>query len=388
MTSAILLLALLLPPHPAAHWVGTWGTAPQLVEPRNLPPPPGLSQATLRQSLQVSLGGRMLRVHFSNRFGNAPLEIRGAEIALPAGPDAIVRASRRRLTFHGRRAITLATGAAVVSDPVAFRLRPLSELTLTLTFGATPRNVTGHPGSRTTTYLEKGDWLSARALPEPASTVHWYIMTGVDVLQHRPAAVVTTFGDSITDGFGTTTDGNDRWPDDLARRLQAHAATRGIGVLNEGIGGNCVTKPCLGPAGVARFRRDVLRQAGVKWVILFEGVNDIGTSRGPVAGRLIAAYWKLIALAHAHHLKIYGATITPFGKSFYDSPAHEAAWRRVNHWIRHSGAFDGVIDFAAIARNPAHPDQLLQAMDHGDHLHCNPAGYARLAQAIPLQWFR
>ncbi len=387
MTTAIMLLALLLPPRPAAHWVGTWGTAPQLVEPRNLPPPPGLSQATLRQTFKVSLGGRILRMHLSNRFGNAPLEIRGAEIALPAGPDAIVRASRRRLTFHGRATITIPAGAAVVSDPVAFRVQPLSELTLTLYFGATPRNVTGHPGSRTTTYLEKGDWLSARTMPAPATAVHWYIMTGLDVLRPHAAAVVT-FGDSITDGYGTTTDGNDRWPDDLARRLQAHAATREIGVLNEGIGGNCVLRPCLGPAGVARFRRDVLHQAGVKWVILFEGVNDIGTSRHSVAGPLVAADRKLIALAHAHHLKIYGATITPFGKSFYDSPAHEADWRRVNHWIRHSGAFDGVIDFAAVARNPAHPDQLLPTVDHGDHLHFNPAGYARLALAIPLSWFR
>ncbi len=387
MTTAIMLLALLLPPRPAAHWVGTWGTAPQLVEPRNLPPPPGLSQATLRQTFKVSLGGRILRMHLSNRFGNAPLEIRGAEIALPAGPDAIVRASRRRLTFHGRATITIPAGAAVVSDPVAFRVLPLSELTLTLYFGATPRNVTGHPGSRTTTYLEKGDWLSARSLPAPATAAHWYIMTGLDVLRHHAAAVVT-FGDSITDGYGTTTDGNDRWPDDLARRLQAHAATREIGVLNEGIGGNCVLRPCLGPAGVARFRRDVLQQAGVKWVILFEGVNDIGTSRHSVAGPLIATDRKLIALAHAHHLKIYGATITPFGKSFYDSPAHEAAWRRVNHWIRHSGAFDGVVDFAAVARDPAHPDRLLPAVDHGDHLHFNPAGYARLALAIPLAWFR
>lgn len=193
---------------------------------------------------------------------------------------------------------------------------------------------------------------------------------------------------SITDGHGATTDGNDRWPDDLARRLEAHPATQNIAVLNEGIGGNCILKQCLGPAGLARFSRDVLDQAGVRWVILFEGVNDIGISHGSVARSIIAADKNFIALARAHKIRVYGATITPFGGSSYNSPSHEAGWRTENEWIRHSGAFDAVIDLAAVSRDPNHPDRLLPADDLGDHLHFNPAGYARLAASIPLRLFQ
>ncbi|MGH9534537.1 MAG: SGNH/GDSL hydrolase family protein [Terriglobales bacterium] len=387
----MLLLALLLAlpaPRPAAHWVGTWSCAPQLVEPRNLPPAPGLSGATLRQTIQVSIGGRILRVHLSNQYGRSPMVIRAAWIALPAGPGAIVHASDRRLTFHGRGALTLAPGATVISDPVAFPLRPLSELTVSLAFGAVPRHLTGHPGSRQTSFIQPGNVATAATLPAPQKTPHWYVLTGVDVRTRRPAAAVAIFGDSLTDGHGTTTNGNNRWTDDLARRLQGHAATREIAVLNEGIGGNCLLRPCLGPAGMARFRRDVLDQAGVRWVILWEGVNDIGTSHAPVAPALIAADRRLIALAHAHHLRIYAATITPFGGSFYDSPAHRADWRQLNHWLRASDAFNGVVDFAALARDPTHPARLRPADDLGDHLHFLPAGYARLAAAVPLRWFR
>lgn len=379
------------PPRAAAHWVGTWAASPQLVEPRNLPPAPGLAHATLRQSIEVSIGGPVLRVQLSNQYGHAPMVIRAANVALPAGPGAIVRASRRPLTFHGRRSITIPPGATATSDPLRFQLRPLSLLTISLQFGAAPADLTGHPGSRETSFLQPGAYAAAATLPDPKTTVHWYVITGVDVRLRRPASAplgaVVALGDSITDGYGTTTDGNNRWTNDLARRLQGHAATREIAVLNQGIGGNCILRKCLGPAALVRFQRDVLDQPGVRWVILFEGVNDIGTSHQPVAAALIAADRKMIALAHARHLKIYAATVTPFGGSFYDSPAHRAAWRKLNHWIRHSGAFDGVVDFAAVARNPARPARLLAADDHGDHLHFNPAGYARLAAAVPLRWF-
>lgn len=376
-----------MPRRAAAHWVGTWAASPQLVEPRNMPPAPGLAHATLRQTVEVSIGGPVLRVHLSNQYGHAPMVIRAANVALSAGPGAIVRASRRPLTFGGHPGITLAPGATAISDPLRFRLRPLSLLTLSLEFGAVPADLTGHPGSRETSFIQPGAYAAAATLPDPKIAVHWYVVTGVDVHLRRPAHAVVVLGDSITDGYGTTTDGNNRWPDDLARRLQGHAATREIAVLNQGIGGNCILRKCLGPAALVRFQRDVLDQPGVRWVIVFEGVNDIGTSHQPVAAALIAADRKMIALAHARHLKIYAATVTPFGGSFYDSPAHRAAWRKLNHWIRHGGAFDGVVDFAAVAHDPAHPAHLLAADDHGDHLHFNPAGYARLAAAVPLRWF-
>ncbi len=352
-----------------------------------MPPRPGLTDTTLRQQVEISIGGRVLRLHLSNQYGHSPMVIRAARIALPAGPGAIVRATDQVLTFHGRRQLTLPPGATAVSDPLHFRLRPLAQVTISLAFGAVPQHLTGHPGSRQTSFIQPGDVAAAATFPDPKKTAHWYVITGLDISTRRPAAAVAIFGDSLTDGHGTTTDGNNRWTDDLARRLLAHRGTRNVAVLNEGIGGNCILKACLGPAGVRRFRRDVLDQAGVRWVILWEGVNDIGTSHAPVAKALIAADRRLIALAHAHHLRIYAATITPFGKSFYDSPAHRADWRQLNHWIRHGGAFDGVVDFSALARNPAHPDRLLPADDFGDHLHFQPSGYARLAVAVPLRWF-
>lgn len=375
------------PPRHAAHWVGTWGASPQLVEERNMPPAPGLAHATLRQTIEVSIGGPVLRVHLSNQYGHAPLVIQAANVALPAGPGAIVRATRRALTFGGRRAVTLAPGATAVSDPLRFRLRPLSLLAISLRFGAVPAALTGHPGSRQTSFIQAGAYAAAATLPDPQTTVHWYVITGVDVRVRVPASAVVALGDSITDGHGTTTDGNNRWTNDLARRLLGHAATREIAVLNEGIGGNCILRKCLGPSALSRFQRDVVDQPGVRWVILFEGVNDIGTSHASVAQALIAADRRMIAEAHAHHLKIYAATVTPFGGSFYDSPTHRADWRVLNHWIRQSGAFDGVVDFAAISRDPAHPSRLLVTDDLGDHLHFNPAGYARLAAAVPLRWF-
>lgn len=402
------------PAAPAAHWVGTWATSPQLVEARNMPPPPGLTGATLRQTIEVSIGGPVLRVHLSNQYGRTPMVIQAAEVALPAGPGAIVRASRRVLTFHGQSGITIAPGATATSDPLRFRLRPLSLLAISIEFGAAPADLTGHPGSRETSFLQPGAYAAAATLPDPKTAVHWYVITGVDVIDRRgpqrgytahpagarpkarrfaagtpeaQAAAIVVLGDSITDGYGTTTDGNNRWTDDLARRLQGHAGMREIAVLNEGIGGNCILKQCLGPAAIARFQRDVLDQPGARWVMIFEGVNDIGTSHKSVAAALIAADRQMIARAHARHLKIYAATVTPFGGSFYDSPAHRADWRKLNHWIRGSEAFDGVVDFAAVARDPAHPARLLAADDHGDHLHFNPAGYARLAAAVPLRWF-
>jgi lysophospholipase L1-like esterase len=384
---ALALLLAFSAPQPRTAWVATWSASPQLVEPRNMPPAPGLTGATLRQDVHVSVGGRTLRVRFSNLYGTEPLVISAAHVALPAGPGAIVRATDRSLIFHRRRSVTIPAGTEAVSDPLRFPLKPLSDLAVTIYFGAVSPALTGHPGSRSTSFLQAGNDVSAATLPDPRAIEHWYILAGIDVAAQPPAEAVAAFGDSITDGHGSTTDGNDRWPDDLARRLAAHAATGHIGVINEGIGGNCILRKCLGPAGTARFQGDVLDQPGVRWVIVFEGVNDIGTSKTSVADALIAADRELIARAHARHVRVYGATISPFAGSFYDSPAHEADRQAVNRWIRTGGAFDAVLDFAAAARDPGNHARLLPVFDHGDHLHLSPAGYARLAAEIPLRLF-
>jgi lysophospholipase L1-like esterase len=372
------------------HWVGTWGTAPQLTEVRNLPPAPGLTRNTLRQVVHVSIGGKKLRVHFSNVFGNGPLTLAGARLALSAGGSAIKTESEKTLTFAGKGMVSIGAGETVVSDPLDFDLAPQSDVAVTICFGETPSDVTGHPGSRATSFLQAGNAASAADLPSAAQTQHWYILTGIDVEAEALAEAVVTLGDSITDGRGSQPDKNNRWPDDLANRLQASAGTRVIAVLNEGIGGNCVVRGGLGPAAVSRFERDVLGQESVRWLIVLEGVNDIGGSRGTnstVAKDLTDAYKEFVFKAHAKRIRVFGATITPFGSSFYASAAHESARLAVNDWIRNSGKFDAVIDFDAVLRDPKNPSRLLPAADSGDHLHPSVKGYQMMADAIDLKLF-
>jgi lysophospholipase L1-like esterase len=312
-------------------------------------------------------------VRFSNEFGNGPVTINSAHVAgcnaIPVN-SSIDTATDRALAFSASASVTIAAGQAVWSDPVNFALAPLSNLSVTVAFGGTPSNVTGHPGSRTTSYLQSASSnVSAANMSSALTTDHWYILSGVDALADAKAVVV--LGDSITDGRGSTTNGNDRWPDALARRLQASGATK-VAVLNQGIGGNAVTSGGLGSTGLSRFSRDVLGVSGVRWVVIFEGVNDIGA--GVSASALTSAYDTMIAQAHAQNLRVYGGSITPFGSNSYYSAAHESARQSVNTYIK-SGKFDGFIDFDAAVRDTSNPPRLQAAFDSGDGLHLNPAGY-------------
>ena len=371
-----------------ADWVVTWGTSPQLTEPRNLPPAPGLTGNTLRQIINVSIGGEKLRVRFSNVFGTNAVTLNAVHMALSGDGSAIKTETDTALTFDGKPSVTIPAGESILSDDFNFHLEPLAKVAVTINFGGISGNVTGHPGSRTTSYLLAGNQVSAANLPDAMTTQHWYFLNDIDV-QAESGGAVATLGDSITDGRGSGTDKNDRWPDNLARRLQSNSGTADIAVLNEGIGGNCVLRGGLGPTAMSRFNRDVLSQSGVHWMILFEGVNDIGGSHNPnVATNLINAFESVIQQAHEHHILVYGATITPFGTSFYDSPAHETARQEVNQWIRTSGRFDGVIDFDAAVRDPKNPSRLLASADNGDHLHPNEAGYRMMADAIDLKLFQ
>jgi lysophospholipase L1-like esterase len=374
-------------------WVGTWATAQQLTETANNPPSPGLADNTLRQIVRVSIGGKRLRLRFSNEYGSSPVTLKKVHcaVATSASSSAITAVTDKELAFEGAASVTIPAKAAVFSDPFDFALAPLSTLAVSINFGAVSTDVTGHPGSRTTSYLQAGDQVAAASLTG-ATADHWYVLAGVDVMADSTSHAVVILGDSITDGRGSTTNANDRWPDALAQRLQANASTTAIGVINKGIGGNNVLSDGLGPPATARFEADVLKQSGARWLIVFEGVNDLGTATATGAATttssLIAAYQQFVSKAHAANMLAFGATILPFKGHSYYTPEHETARTTVNDWIRKPGNFDAVIDLDAVARDAAQPDTVASAYDSGDHLHLNPTGYKKLADAVDLTLFK
>ncbi len=371
-----------------------------------------LHDVTMRQIFHVSIGGSVLRVRLSNEFGVEPLHFTSVHIARPVSATvvdtraAIDPATDRALTFGGKPDVIVPAGAEYWSDPISFELPPLSSVTISFYLDEPPAVETSHPGSRETTWYLDGDRTASADMPGALTIEHWYQVSGIDVEAaaenaHRAAAIVA-LGDSITDGHATTTNGNDRWTDVLAERLQADGGTKNLSVLNEGTGGNRLLNDGLGPNALARFNRDVLAQSGVKYLIVFEGVNDLGTLRGTGFGipptpaqhaelvaRIEGAYEQMIAQARAHGIEAIGATITPFGGSGYAKadPASEADREAVNAWIRANGHFDAVIDFDAAVRDPQQPDRMLAAYDSGDHLHPSPAGYRKMAESIPLSLF-
>jgi lysophospholipase L1-like esterase len=385
----------------AEVWVASWGTSQQLPEPQNALPTGDLRDSTLRQIFHLSVGGRALRVHLSNAFGTEGLHFTSVHIARPLSPSSstIDATSDRPLTFAGKMDVEVPPGAEFLSDPLDFPVAPLSDLAVTFHLDAPPARQTGHPGSRATSYYVHGDSVSSANLIEPKHIDHWYQIVGIDVQTAQGGAAVVVLGDSITDGHGATTNGNDRWTDGLAQRLQGSSLTRNIGVSNQGIGGNHLLTDGLGPNVLSRFDRDALAPAGVQWVIVFEGVNDLGglarlsevtpAEHAALVRRVIAAYQQVIERAHAHGLRVYGATITPYvGSAYYHpGPMSEADRQIVNQWIRSTGHFDAIIDFDAVVRDPQHPDQLLPIYDCGDHLHPSPAGFKAMGDAISLDLF-
>jgi lysophospholipase L1-like esterase len=396
-------------PGAAWHWVDSGVSMPQLTEPSNMPPPPFtqnnlvLADSTVRQTLHTSVGGQHVRLRFSNAFGGVDLPITSVSVARPAGGQAGVSAiqpgTSQPVTFDGRPFVDVPVGAQAVSDPLNLDVAPESNLTVTiyLADGQASNTITSHPGSRTTSYLIAGNHVTDSDLPGATSVDHWYFLSGLEVWSNNTTAGGAILGDSLTDGRGSTTNMNNRWPDDLLHRLQSRADTADIAVLNQAAGGNRVLHDGLGPNGLGRLDRDVLAQSGIEWLIVFEGVNDIGTADATEAAQqqdtadLIAAYDQIVTRAHALGIRVYGATITPFGgNTGYDDPAglREAARQEVNNWIRTSHRFDAVIDFDNVARDPQNPRQILPAYDVGDHLHLNPLGYEALADSIPVTLFR
>ena len=379
------------------HWVTIWGCGPQLTEPGNLPPAP-LANSTLRQFVHTTIGGNLVRVRFSNAYGTNSVTINAAHVALSAGAGSagngdINPATDKALTFRGAPGIVIPPGETVLSDPVTFDLPAITNVAVSTYFGnVSATTINGHPGSRTTSFIQSGNVISAPGLPSASKTKHWYVITGIEVLADNSGKAIMVLGDSITDGRGSTDDGNNRWPDILAQRLVSNPPTAGVSVGNMGIGGNAVFGG-LGPAAVNRFDRDVLNQNGVRYVIVVEGVNDIGSgaSNMTTATNLVNAYAQFANKAHARNLRAYGATITPFGGNGYYTTLHEQERQFVNAWFRTNTVFDAVIDFDAVVRDPVTLTNFQAAFYPGananDWLHMNPLGYKAMGDAIDLNLF-
>jgi lysophospholipase L1-like esterase len=405
MRAGVSIVAVLLVSgcHAAAQraWVGSWASSQQIPEPQNALAPDDLRDATLRQIVHLSVGGSALRVRLSNAFGVASLHITSVHVARPVSNSsaAIQPATDKALTFAGRADVIVPPGAEYLSDPIEYPVAAGADLALSIHYGDAPQQETGHPGSRATSYLARGNLVGAADLTGAKKFEHWYQVSGVDVMSRDDSFSIVAFGDSITDGHGATTNGNDRWPDVLARRLES-GGLRGAGVLNEGIGGNHLLTDGLGPNALARFDRDVLAQTGVRFVIVLEGVNDLGglartgtataAEHAELVRRILAAYQQIVERAHAHKLRVIGGTILPYVGCdvYHPDAASEADRQAVNAWIRAPGHFDAVIDFDRVIRDPAHGERMRAAFDSGDHLHPSPAGYAAMANAIPLSMFK
>ncbi len=373
----------------AQHWVGTWSASPYYDSGNQ--PPSSLSNSVLRQVVHVSLGGSQIRVQFSNLSGNGPVTINAAHVALckstSAADSTIDTGSDKALAFSGNASVTVAQGKEVWSDSVDFQVPALSNVTITTAFGSVPSNVVGHSGSRTTSYLQTGSSnVNAASMTSAQTTEHWYYIAGIDVMADASSKAAAAIGDSITDGRGTDTNKNNRRTDVLAARLQASPSTSNVAILNQGIGATNLVGSS-GTAAQARFNRDVLGQSGVRYAIVYDGVNDIGG--GASFSSMKAAYDDLISRAHAKGLLIYGGTILPFGGNSYYSAAHESVRQQVNTYIK-SGAFDGYIDFDAALTDNGNPPKLQTTYAQwaqADGLHPGPAGYQKMGSSVELGLF-
>jgi lysophospholipase L1-like esterase len=377
------------------QWVSTWAASPQTAIPGTANAS-GFNNKTIRNIVFTSVAGNLVRVRFTNTFGDQPLQIGGASIAMDGAGSATTGRSVP-LTFGGQPSVQIPIGAEALSDPVRLHVPALQDLAVSVYLPTATGSATLHSLGRQTTYVASGDHTGDSG-GSAFSTLDqsWYFIDAVDVLpQPQVRGTLVAFGDSITDGFNSTVNANARWPNDLARRLDSRRDT--LAVADEGISGDRVLTSdlCCGVNALARLDRDVLERAGAKEVILLMGINDIGfsvTQPNPVtnpltdvsATQIIAGYQQIIAQAHAAGLKIFGGTLTPFKGAGYYSDAGEAKREAVNHWILTSGAFDGVIDFASVVADPSDPTMMAPQYDSGDHLHPNDAGYQAMANAIPL----
>jgi lysophospholipase L1-like esterase len=404
---ACLLALSVCSPGVAAEWVQTWGAAPlpptQAMGP--FPATPEFTNQTIRQTVRISVGGSKLRLRLTNEHGSKPLVLGAVRVALADEKGEVQKGSERVVLFSGQPNASVPVGAPYLSDPIDLPVRALSSLSISMYLPEDTGQCTCHPTGMQNAYVsDTGDFTGQNFKPTRTTEFRVFI-SGVDVEATNTARAVVVLGDSISDGVGSTVDANRRWPDLLANRLNARG-TRGWGVVNMGISGNRVLNDGAGLNALARFNRDVLPTPGVKTLVIFEGVNDLGVSYGhfegpladlfkslatgkkPTAESMIAGYRQLIARARAKGLKVIAATITPFGGSFYYSEEGEAVRQAINAWIRTSGEVDGVLDFDAVIRDPNKPNQVKDGFHSGDFLHGSDAGYAAMAASVDLSLFK
>lgn len=408
------------------HWVGTWAAAPQ--QGRGGPPPaqanaaaPGGAGArgaggqrgqgsgpapapvafkdqTVRMIVRASLGGKRARVTLSNAFGNAPLAIGAAHVALRSKDSAITAGSDRALLFNGKPTVTIAQGADMTSDPVDLDIPALGDLAISVYIPGDSGQLTTHGTGLHTTYIAQGNVAAAPMLEEATTTRSWYWISSVDVMAQADAGAIVAFGDSITDGATSTNDADRSWPSVLAARLVASPGAPKLSVLNLGISGNRILADGAGVNALARFDRDVLGQAGVKWLMIMEGINDIGVTAGPPRGNgpastpvtaddLILPMKQMIERAHTHGIKVAGCTLTPYQGATYYSDKGEEVREAVNRWIRTSGAFDAVVDYDKVTQDSANSKTFKPTFNNTDHLHPNDAGYKAMADSVDLKMF-
>lgn len=369
------------------HWVATWGAAPQ----------PGANKgnfsemdSTLREIVRVSMGGDTVRIRVSNEIGTEPLHVDGASVAVRAKDGTIDPATSVPLTFAGKAAVVIPPGALIASDRVKFSLAPLSDLAVDLLLPSQPMGLlTQHSEALQTNYMAPGKQLGAKALEGASEYRRWLFLMGVDVVGGVGSGTIVAIGDSITDGHGSTPDTNRRWPNVLAERLQANPETRQLGVVNVGISSNRLLRSRAGDSALMRFDRDVLAQPGIRYLIILEGINDINLRNQPAypgdtvtRDDLTLILGQMAERAREHGIKVIGATLTPY----HGSDEGDVLEQAENDWIRTSGAFDGVIDFAKIVADPKDPRRLLPAY-MSDGLHPGDAGYRAMGEAIDLELF-
>jgi lysophospholipase L1-like esterase len=378
--------------HAAAPWTATWAPSQSATSPRPAAGTrdvvPTYANATIRQIVHTTVGGDNVRIRISNEYGDRPIVIGAAHIALRSAGSAITAGTDRTLLFGGRESVTVRPGSVITSDALPFTVPQLGDLSISLYLPDSARTATRHALGVQSTYVSRnGNQTSAVTFAADTTLRSWIFLSAVEVTNPRVTGTIVAVGNSITDGYGATVDANHRWPDILAQRLLSSSNEPVKAVVNAGISGNRVTTFGAGPSLVARFDRDVLMQPNVTHVIILEGINDISGSAaaGLTAEDIIYGHKQVIQRAHERGIVVYGATLTPFE----NVPAEREAMRQaVNAWIRTSGVYDGVIDFDAITRDPSKPDRFLPLYDSGDHLHPGDAGYLAMGQAIDLALFR